>query len=278
MLARAAAVGAASLLMLTGCSALSGFGPTASPSPSGSASPSDVPLGPAFGDVAPRESVTDELGTYLHVTISPAAGVYRSVDPEALDPSIDGSSWDEQSLLEAQRFVVTFVAEQTIDSAALDRDLPGWEEWLESTSADYFGEDDGDLMKLEGSDRPTPIYNDPNDFTPRLVRDGLARMDDVTITVESLSNEPREGGEWLTVSGTADVAYRLSDEEAIASLVQQGYTQDEAEGFESLADGEEGHYLTILDWSYSVERVGDGWLIRDYDLMWESIIEGVSQA
>jgi hypothetical protein len=103
-------------------------------------------------------------------------------------------------------------------------------------------------------------------------------MDDVTIEVESLSNEPREGGEWLTISGTADVAYRLSDEEAIASLVQQGYTQDEAEAIESLADGEEGHYLTILDWSYSVESVGDGWVIRDYDLVWESIIEGVSQA
>ena len=87
-----------------------------------------MPLGPAFGDVAPRESITDELGTYLHVTISPAAAVYLTVDPDALDASIDGSSWDEQSLLAAQRFVVTFVAEQTIDSTALDRDEAGWEE------------------------------------------------------------------------------------------------------------------------------------------------------
>jgi hypothetical protein len=278
MLARAAALGAVSVLLLTGCSTLAGFGPTASPSPSGSASPSDVPLGPAFGDVAPRESITDELGTYLHVTISPAAAVYGTVDPDDLDSTIDGSSWDEQSLLAAQRFVVTFVAEQTIDSTALDRDEAGWEEWVASTSVSYFGPDDGDLMKLEGSDRPTPIYNDPDNFTPRLVRDGLARLDDATITVDSLSNEPREGGEWLTVSGTADVAYRLSDKEAIASLVEQGYPQDEAEGFESLADGKDGHYLTKLTWSYSVERVADGWLIRAYDLGWESIIEGVSQA
>ena len=94
----------------------------------------------------------------------------------------------------------------------------------------------------------------------------------------SLSNEPREGGEWLTITGTADVSYRLSDEEAIASLVEQGYLQDEAEGFEALSDGIEGHYLTSITWSYSVERVGDGWLIRDYDFAWESIVEGVSQA
>ncbi len=278
MLARAAAVGALAVLLLTGCSALTGFGPSPSPSPSGSASPSAEPLGPAFGDVAPRESITDELGTYLHVTIAPGAACYRTVDPDTLDPSIGGSSWDEQSLLDAQRFVVTFVAEQTIDSTALDRDEAGWEEWVDSTSELYFGPDPGDHMKLEGADRPTPIYNDPDNFTPRLVRDGLSRMDDATITVGALSNEPREGGEWLTISGTANVSYRVTDEEAIASLIEQGYTQDEAEGFESLADGVEGHYLTALQWTYSVERVGDGWLIRDYHLTWDSIVEGVSQA
>jgi hypothetical protein len=278
MLARAAAVGAVSLFLLTGCSTLGGFGASPSPSPSGSASPSADPLGPAFGDVAPRESITDELGTYLHVTISPGAAVYRTVDPDTLDASIDGSSWDEPSLLDAQRFVVTFVAEQTIDSTALDRDEAGWEEWVDSTSELYFGPDNGDLMKLEGSDRPTPIYNDPDNFTPRLVRDGLARMDDATISVDSISNEPREGGEWLTVTGTADVSYRLTDEEAIANLIEQGYSQDEAEGFESLTDGDDGHYLSSLTWSYSVERVSDGWLIRDYDLTWDSIVEGVSQA
>ncbi len=278
MLARAAAVGAVSLLLLTGCSTLGGFGASPPPSPSGSASPSSEPLGPAFGDVAPRESITDELGTYLHVTISPGAAVYRTVDPDTLDSSIDGSSWDEQSLLDAQRFIVTFVAEQTIDSTALDRDEAGWEEWVDSTSELYFGPDTGELMKLEGSDRPTPIYNDPDNFTPRLVRDGLSRMDDATITVDAISNEPREGGEWLTISGTADVSYRLTDEEAIANLLEQGYTQDEAAGFESLSDGQDGHYLSSLTWSYSVERVQDGWRIRDYDLTWDSIIEGVSQA
>jgi hypothetical protein len=237
-----------------------------------------VPLGPAFGDVAPRESITDELGTYLHVTISPDSDAYTSVDPESVDASITGSSWDEQSLLDAQRFVATFVAEQTIDSTALDRDEAGWQDWRDTTSERYFGEDTGELMKLEGADRPTPIYNDPDNFTPRLVRDGLARLDDATITIESLANEPREGGEWLTVTGTADVAYRLSDQEAIASLLEQGYDQATAESFEALSDGVDGHYLTLLTWSYSVERVADGWIIRAYDLTWESIIEGVSQA
>jgi hypothetical protein len=283
MRARGAALGIATALalsgvLLTGCSALYGYGPTASPSPSGSASPSGAPLGPAFGDVSPRESITDDLGTYLHVTLSPDAAAYTTVDPATVDPSIAGSSWDDASLLDAQRFVATFVAEQTIDSSALDRDLKGWREWVDSTSELYFGPDSGDLMKLDGADRPTPIYNDPDDFTPRLVRDGLARLDDATITIESLSNEPREGGEWLTVTGTADVAYRLSDQEAIASLLDQGYDQATIDGFGALSDGVDGHYLTNLTWSYSVERLADGWIIRAYDLTWDSIVEGVSQA
>ncbi len=278
MRTRAAALAVAAAVLLSGCSALTGLGPSASPSPSGSASPSGEPLGPAFGDVAPRESITDDLGTYLHVTLSPESAAYRSVDPSTVDASVSGSSWDEQSLLDAQRFVATFVAEQTIDSSALDRDEAGWEEWVDSTSESYFGPASGDLLKLEGADRPTPIYNDPDNFTPRLVRDGLARLDDATIEIDSLSNEPRAGGEWLTVSGTADVSYRLSDQEAIASLLEQGYDEDAAESFDALNDGADGHYLTLLIWSYSVERVGDGWTIRDYDLMWESVIEGVAQA
>ena len=40
----------------------------------------------------------------------------------------------------------------------------------------------------------------------------------------------------------------------------------------------DGHLLTHLDWSYSVERSGDGWLIRAYSLVSDSNIEGVAQA
>jgi hypothetical protein len=274
----APAVAALTVAALTGCSAFPGALSSATPSASASATPDAGPIGAAFGDVAPRESVTDESGTYLHVTLAPESAVATEVDPATVGASIEGSSWDEASLLEAQRFVATFVAEQTIDSSALDRDEAGWQEWLDTTSQRYFGDESDDLLKLEGADRPTPIYNDPDNYTPRLVRDGLARLDDATIVVESLENMPREGGEWLTVTGTAEVAYRLGDEEAIASLVEQGFDEESVAGFEALADGEDGHYLTHLEWSYSVERVGDGWIIRGYELVWDSIIEGVSQA
>jgi hypothetical protein len=276
MRARAVVAGAATLLLLSGCSAFPNGFPSGSPSPSGSTSASPVPLGAAFGDVAPRESVTDELGTYLHVTLSPASAAATAVDPATVDSSITGSSWDDASLLEAQRYVATFVAEQTIDSIALDRNEAGWDEWVQV----YLGGTiPPDLIKPDnGADRPVPIYNDPDNLTPQLVRDGLPRLDDASITVESLVNSPREGGEWLTVSGVSDVAYRLSDEGAIASLLQLGYDEDTATSFPALTDGTDGHYLTHFDWSYSVERVGDAWQIRDYDLVWDSIIEGVSQA
>lgn len=272
------AVGAAGIVLLSGCSAL----PSASnsPSPSASASSTAGPVGPAVGDVVPRESVTDELGTYLHVTLDPGSALATQVDPATLDDSIEGSSWDEASLLEAQRFVGTFVAEQVIDSTALDRDLPGWQEWEAANAERFFGpEMEGELSKPDnGSDRPTPIYNDPDDYTPRLVRDGLARLDDATITIDEIRNEPREGGEWLSISGTSDVDYRVSDAEAIAALVLQGYDEDSLAGFPALSDGVDGHYLVRMEWTYEVERTGDDWIIRDYDFVWDSNVEGVSQA
>jgi hypothetical protein len=272
-------VAASGLLTLAGCSAFpSGF---ASPSPSTSASPtsSPVPIGPAFGDVAPRESVTDEIGTYLHITLAPESAAATVVDPAAVGSSVAGSSWDDATLLAAQRFVATYVAEQTIDSVALDRDERGWDVWLADTAPLYFGPNAGDLAGAgDGSDRATPIFNDPDDFTPRLVRDGLPRMDDATITIESLENLPREGGEWLAVSGSSDVAYRLNDDEARAALAQQGFDQATINGFPALTDGVDGHYLVYLEWTYAVERTGDAWVIRDYDLVWDANIEGVAQA
>jgi hypothetical protein len=280
MRAAAVAVAAATLLVLSACSVLpSGL---RSPSPSGSASPSAgaVPIGTAFGDVAPRESVTDEFGTYLHITLAPSSAAATVVDPASVDPSVAGSTWDEAALLDAQRFVATFVAEQTIDSRALDRDLRGWEDWLAEVAPRYFGDAlPGDLADPDGgADRPVPIFNDPDDFTPRLIRDGLPRLDDATIEIVSLQNLPREGGEWLSVSGTSDVAYRLSDAEAMAALLQQGFDQDSIINFPALTDEQDGHYLVRLEWSYSVERAADGWVIRDYDLTWDARIEGISQA
>ena len=273
----AIAIAASALLTLTGCSAFpAGF---ASPSPSSSASPSSSPgpIGPAFGDVAPREGVTDEIGTYLHITLAPSSAAATLVDPSTVGSSIAGSSWDNEALLDGQRFVATFVAEQTI---ALDRDMNGWQQWLGDVAPRYFGPPvEGDLVKPDnGADRPVPIYNDPDDFTPRLVRDGLPRMDDATVVVESLENMPREGGEWLEVSGTSDVAYRLNDAEARAALIQQGFDEQTVNGFPALTDDIDGHYLVHLEWSYAVERTVDGWIIRDYDLVWDANIEGISQA
>jgi hypothetical protein len=271
---------ASGLLVLTGCSAFpSGF---ASPSPTASASPSSspVPIGPAFGDVAPRESVTDEIGTYLHITLAPDSAAATEVDPGTVGSSIAGSSWDDDGLLAAQRFVATYVAEQTIDSIALDRDQRGWDIWLVDIAARYFGPGANEDLAGpgDGSDRATPIFNDPDDFTPRLVRDGLPRMDDATITIDSLENMPREGGEWLVVTGTSDVAYRLNDDEARSALAQQGFDQETINGFPALTDGVDGHYLVHLEWSYAVERTNDAWVIRDYDLIWDANIEGAAQA
>ncbi|MBX3195833.1 MAG: hypothetical protein R2717_01795 [Schumannella sp.] len=278
---RRLAAGAAALgvvVALAGCSSLpSGF---RSPSPTGSPSPSDVPIGTPFGDVAPREQVTDELGTYLHVTLSPESLAATAVDPATVGASIAGSTWDDAALLEAQRFVATFVAEQTIDSIALDRDMAGWEQWLVEVGPQYVDlADTGDLIKPDyNADRPVPIFNDPSNFTPRFVRDGFPRLDDATIEVTSLENLPHEGGEWLEVSGVSDVAYRLSDEEARASLAQQGFDEEVIEGFPELNDGEDGHYLVHLEWHYVVERTQDGYRFRGYDLLWDGIVEGVSQA
>jgi hypothetical protein len=258
--------------------------PSGSSTPSGSASPSASAFpvdGDLIGDVMTADTVTDNLGNYLHVTISPLSDAFTAVDPATVDGSITGSDWDDEELLDGQRFVARFVAEQTMDSIALDRDKAGWSEWLKSVAPDYFADPLPSALNqpADNTDRALPIFNDADNMTPELIRDGGARLSDATISIDSLANDPREGGEWLTVDGTASAAYRLSDESAIASLVAQGYTADEAVAeFPALADGEEGSYLVEFTFEYEVDRVAGKWVIRAWSLTSDASIEGVNQA
>jgi len=227
------------------------------------------------------EPVTDSKGSYLHMTISPLSAVYTSVDQATVDGSIAGSDWDADELLGGQRFVAQFVAEQTIDSVALDNDKAGWTDWLSTVAPRYFADPLPSALNTpaDNTDRAIPIFNDADDSTPDLVRDGGPRIDAATISIDSLANSPREGGEWLAVDGTASVTYRLTDASAVANLVSQGYDPSTImTDFPDLADGVDGHYLVDFTFEYQVDRIEGNWIIRDWSLTSDASIEGVSQA
>ncbi|CAN5229296.1 hypothetical protein BH11ACT3_BH11ACT3_05160 [soil metagenome] len=256
--------------------------PTADRSATGSPNPSASAIdGDRLGDVVSTTPVTDELGDYRHVTIAPDAAAFASIDQATVDASIAGSDWDDTELLDAQRFVATFVAEQAIDSVALDRDEAGWKQWLTEVAPTYFADPLPDALAVpeDNTDRAIPIFNDADDATPILVRDGGARLTEASITIDELANSPREGGEWLAVIGSAQVSYRVSDDSALAALMRQGYTEQEArESFPVLTDGVDGAYLGDFTFEYDVDRIDGKWVIRDWSLTSDTSFEGVNEA
>lgn len=276
-----AAAGAGAVLLVTGCGVMpvpSGSLTSGTPSASASAIPGD-----RLGDVVAFEPTGDDLGAYTHITIARDASAYGAIDPAAVDDSIDGSSWqDEAVLLTGQQFVARFVAEQTLDSIALDTGDDGWQLWLDDVAPQYFGDPaPSSLTDVDPTgDSTFPILQDSEGLSPEFVRDGRARLDDATVRIDALSNDPREGGEYLVVGGTADASYRVSDESAVASLVDAGFgTADEVRAqFPILDDGADGHYLADVTFTYRIERVGDDWQIRDWDVVSDTNFEGVSQA
>ena len=238
-----------------------------------------MPLGPAFGDVAPRESVTDELGTYLHVTISPGGRGLPHRRPRHARPL------DRRQLVGRAEPARGAAVRRHVRRRADDRlDRPGSRR--------------GRLGRMGRLDRRALLRSRRR--RPHEAR-GLRPAD-------SDLQRPRQlhaaaGARRAGPAGRRHHHGRLALERAargrrvaddhrhgrrrrIASATRRrspprraGLHQDEAEGFESLADGEEGHYLTTARRGATRSSASrDGWLIRAYDLSWESIIEGVSQA
>ena len=255
-------------MLLTGCSSLSGFGPSPPRRRPDRRSPSAVPLGPAFGDVAPRESITDDLGTYLHVTISPGvrrvphgrSGHPRPVDQRQLvgRPEPPRGAALHRDLRRR--------ADHRLQRARPRRSRLGGMGRLDLGA--YFGPDEDDLMKLEGRTGRRRLQRPRQLHAASWSATGSPAWTMPRSRSSPCSNEPREGGEWLTITGIADVAYRLERRGGDrARLLEQGYDQDEAEGFDALGRRRRGHYLTTLPTGATrSSAVSDGWLIRAYEL------------
>jgi phosphoribosylformylglycinamidine (FGAM) synthase PurS component len=84
----------------------------------------------AWGDVVAKEPVTDEYGTYCHVTIDPAAAVL-SYDKSKVDvASLTEFGFTEEDARAAQETAVTLLVEQVLDNSRLDNYTVTAKEWF----------------------------------------------------------------------------------------------------------------------------------------------------
>ena len=171
-----------------------------------------------YGDIVGLEDVTDAEGTYCHTTIDPKseALIYDSAKVDMA--SLEKYGFTEEDAKKAQEETVTFVAEEALDSAALDSTDPAAiSTWVQKNGGRFSG--DWDVAGTEGV-----VYSGS---LPILVRDGGPRSAETNISLSriyAVENSSVKGEGTLVVETKNISKYRLSDESAIVAYTNEGYT------------------------------------------------------
>ncbi|WP_104191743.1 hypothetical protein [Cryobacterium sp. Y82] len=231
----------------------------------------------AFGDVVSLATVTDDLGTYTHMTISPEAEA-MSLNTAIIDPTVAETGYTDADTLSAQKFIVTFSIEEVYDSSTIDTHRTvGWEAWKEKNREKYILESQVSILdNNDGVDRPSLINNNDLDRNPEFIRDGGARMQDATIDVTSITatDDPTWGKFFgFTMTGSAD--YRVTDAAAIAAAKME-FPDWSAEDLEAKLEADlldntgTNVWRTTYTLNFTVMKEDGRWKIGGYDNQFSS--------
>ena len=262
-------LGFASLLAVTAVGCSTSSAPDVAPTGVVESPSADPAVTDSYGDVIALREVTDAGGTYTQTTINPDAAALQ-FDAASVDISARDAGFTDAQLESAQKWVVTFVAEEQADSISVDS-TPGWDEWQRDNVAKYLLPSYVDMLLApaeDNGDRTGLIYNNPNDSVPPLVRDGKPRLSSTTITVSEVSGGADPAGSYVWVGGKTAVEYRVSDQEAqkFAQTQNPGLSAEELQSrLPALYDGDINPYSVNMEWGYAVLPAGDSWQIGGYN-------------
>lgn len=272
----ALAIGGALIVGLGACSSNGGtIQETAKPSSTSSASASPTKSAGVYGDSVDLREVTDKYGKYEQTTISPKASAMKLND-SVVTPGAK-STWSNQELTSAQQFVAKFVAEEGVDSTAVDN-ADAWDAW-KTTNKKYFEDSQYASMmaaNATGKDRPAVIGNDPKNvsgvaYNPVFSRDGKARVEDSSFKVTAVDGGTDQVGKYVDVKMKANVKYSLTNKEAMAYL--KTINQDLIASDALKKDGNTT-WKVEYDFYYRVAQSGDSWKITGFQNTWNG--EGAS--
>ena len=227
-----------------------------------------------LGDAVVLGKVTDGFGTYEATSIDPKSKSMQ-YDATKIAKSAFDEGFTKETIQSAQQYIVKFIAEQALDSPAVDQKNSGWENWKSKVAPKYLlPSQSAALLNTNQAnfDRPLLIINDPNNAVPQLVRDGKPRIANQTTVITAISGKNDVSvGNFLWVEGSSIVNYRVSDAEAQKSIMaiknnaSKTLADVKAEHPEFF-DGKENVMLTTFTWQYAVVKVAQGnWLIGGYN-------------
>lgn len=177
---------------LAGCSAAlpAATKNSATPKPSATVSALCNPANDVYGDSVAEKPVKDELGAYCKTVINPKASALKKDVSKYDMVTLKDNGFTEDQAYEAQKTIVTFVANQALDSSALDTNTPGTVgnddaglAWYAANS-NLIDSSAQDVYKNSGDLVPAGIVL--TGYLPPLIRDGKTRVNKTSIEVTSV--------------------------------------------------------------------------------------------
>lgn len=175
-----------------------------------------------LGYAAPGEIVTDEFGSYCHVTVSPDAKEgYMTLDESPNAEAIKAAGFTEEDVVKAQDTAYKLLVETTLDGDRLDNSKESIEEWYNTTGKNLVDQEYQHYYESAIASKPdnnlglmvTDSFSGGN-----LVRDEGTRVSQVKISTTDLQVSETDGQSYLQVITTSTAAYRASNASIIATV------------------------------------------------------------
>lgn len=205
-------------------------------------------------DVIALEQVTDNLGTYCHVTWDPTSPDLVW-DPTTVDASVAENGFTVDDAKSARDAALTFLVEDVIDSPSYDNPNSDRSAWL-TARAPLMDEGLRDAYAKIIDDAKTVADNNISFYgPPPAARVGLPRADDIQLSTPTFSGFPAEAAEgdkaahgaWLNVFTTFTVSFRGGSDADLVAAILRNHPEQTEEALRAvdpgLFDGKDSGYL-----------------------------------
>lgn len=265
-------------LALAGCSATA---PVATAKTTSAATKADQPCPKAtatsYGDVIPKEVITDKYGKYCHTTVNPNATVLQWDATKINIQSMDTNGVSKEEMQQAQKAVVTYVTEQALDSTKLDNSTQPNEEWINQNSS-YFADPNIWLKSFkDGKNLSTTGLLVTGRFPEPIIRNGQPRANKTTLTMnQAYAFSDAQGTKYVTVIIDATAEYTVRNDKIVKMYLGDDPTNTQehlkAEAPKLFTPGSTNlilqgtfGYAILMDASHKIFGSKDNWTINTSD-------------
>lgn len=174
-----------------------------------------------YGDAVQKAEVTDQYGTYCHITIDPDSAAL-TFDASKVDSTVAELGFTNEDAAAAQKAAVTFVVEQSLDSALLDT-------YTKENSVKWL-EDNKNLINPSSIELYENYANESGlskgvvvtgEGFPVLRRDGSPRSNTVAIQVEKIYAKELDGKPYIQVATNVSTTYPAKNSDIVKFALTQ---------------------------------------------------------